>query len=125
MAAITEPVHAGEFVGAYIADTLSIEVGTVKVGEVLVAGQVVMDDGTGKIVAHDGALNTAGDVDTAALGIIWDAVDASAAEVPNVAYVARLAEVKDDLITYPEESTAGGEKAAVVASLKALHIRPR
>jgi hypothetical protein len=92
---------------------------------VLKAGQVVQLS-AGKLIACSGLLDTAGTaLVTAADGILFDAVDASGGDVADCVYIARDAEVKDDLITYPTESTAGGEKAAVVASLKSLHIRPR
>jgi hypothetical protein len=35
------------------------------------------------------------------------------------------AEVKDGYLIYPDESTAGGEKAAAIASLLALGIKVR
>jgi hypothetical protein len=43
---------------------------------------------------------------------MFDAVDASDGAVSGAVYSKRLTVVKDDDITYPAESTAGGEKAA-------------
>lgn len=107
--------------------SLSIETGLVKQGEKLEAGTVLMFDGT-KLVAHNGVLDTLGDVDQPVAGILLDNVDASEtghnADTPAV-YLARLAEVKDGLVIYPTESTEGGEKAAVIRSLATLFIRPR
>lgn len=124
MTAITEAIHAGAFLEAEAPGTLSRETGTVKSGEVLKAGQLVMLSGT-ELVAHDGALDTDGNLVTAVEGIMFDAVDASGGAVANSVYIARLAEVKDVSLTYPTETTAGGEKDACIASLKLLNIRPR
>jgi len=122
---LTESVHAGAFMGAWHAGTLSIEKATVLSGENLVAGQVISLNNDGKIIAQDGELATDGSLVTAAAGILWDNVDATDGDVADCVYVARLAEVKDDKLTYPTESTAGGEKSACQDSLALLHIRPR
>lgn len=124
MAVLTETVHAGAFIQSEANGFLSRETATVKSGEILVAGQVVQFDGV-KLVACDGELTTDDDLVTDVAGILFAAVDASDGDVANCVYVARLAEVKDDALTYPAESSDGGEKAAVIASLKKLHIRPR
>ena len=124
MTAITEAIHAGAFLESEANGTRSRDVATVASGEVLVAGQAVQFSGT-KLVAADGQLTTDGDVVTPVAGILWDAVDASGGDVAKCVYIARDAEVKDDLITYPTESTAGGEKDAVIESLRALGIRTR
>lgn len=125
MTTVTETVHAGEFLQSEANGFLSREAATVASGQNLKAGQVV-ELSAGKLIACSGLLDTAGSsLVTAAVGILFDAVNASAGDVADCVYIAREAEVKDDLITYPTETTAGGEKAAVIASLKALHIRPR
>lgn len=121
----TEAYHTGAFLISEGDGKISRENATVASGQNLAAGTVVMDNGSGKLVAHDGLLDTAGDVITAAKGILYAAVDASSGDVTNCTYIARLAEVNDNLITYPTESTAGGEKAGVVASLKLLDIITR
>lgn len=125
MPSYTETVHAGAFLQSEANGFLSRETATVKSGENLVAGQVVQFDGT-ELVACSGDLNTAGDaLVTEVAGILFDAIDATDGAVDNCVYIARDAEVKDDAVTYPTESTAGGEKAAVIESLKLLGIRPR
>ncbi|RWC25899.1 head decoration protein [Mesorhizobium sp.] len=125
MTTLTETVHAGEFLQSEANGFLSRDAATVASGQVLKAGQVV-EFSAGKLIACSGLLDTAGtSLVTDAAGVLFDAVDASAGDVADCVYIAREAEVKDDLITYPTETTAGGEKAAVIASLKSLHIRPR
>lgn len=126
MTVLTETTHAGAYLGSVVDRQLSFETATVKSGQILKVGEVVEFDGDGKLVAASGDLDTGGDaLDTDVAGILHDAVDASAGDVVDCVYLARLATVKDDALTYPVESTAGGEKAAVIASLKKLFIRPR
>ena len=117
--------HAGEFLVSEANGTLSRETATVLSGQNLKAGEVVQKDGGGKLIAADGILNTAGDVVTEVAGIIFDNVDASAADVTDSVYIDGLAEVEDAALTYPTESTAGGEKVAVIASLNKLNIKTR
>lgn len=124
MTTLTETRHAGHFIQSEANGSRARQKATVASGQNLVAGEVVMLS-AGKLVAHDGLLTTDGDVVTEAAGIMFDAVDASGGDVADSVYVAADAEVKDDALTYPAESTAGGEKAAVVASLAKLHIYPR
>ncbi|RWQ12348.1 head decoration protein [Mesorhizobium sp.] len=124
MTTLTETVHDGEFLQSEANGFLSRDAATVLSGQNLVAGQVVELSG-GKLIACSGLLDTAADLITDVVGIMFAAVDATAGDVADCVYIARDAEVKDDLITYPTETTAGGEKAAVIASLKLLHIRPR
>lgn len=120
----TEGKHFKEFLLSQAPGTLSFETATVANGQNLVAGQVVQLSGA-NLVACDGLLDTAGDLITDVEGIICDNVDASDGAVAGCTYLARLAEVTDTELTYPTESTAGGEKAATIASLKKLNIRPR
>ncbi len=120
----TETLHAGVFIASEANGERSRETATVKSGENLVVGEVVQLSG-GKLVAADGSLDSAGDVVTAVVGIMFDAVDASSADVTGAVYMARDCEVVDADITYPTESTAGGEKVATVASLAALGIIAR
>ena len=121
----TEARRSAEFIISEANFKRSRESGTVVSGQTLVAGQVVMDNGAGKMTAHDGLLNTAGEVLTAAMGIVMEAVDASGGDVTNVVYIARDAEVNQNIVTYPTESTAGGEQAGVNASLAGLGIIAR
>lgn len=100
---------------------ISRESGTVKEGEKLSAGQIIAIDDDGKIVAHDGELATEGGVATPVAGILMVNVDASEtgadADVPHCTYTARLAEVRDSDLVYPEGPTDGSGKAAIVADL--------
>ena len=121
----TEALHTGGFLASQANGTRSRETATVKSGENLKAGEIVQDDGAGKLIAADGLLNTANDVQTEVIGVLFAAIDASAADVENAVYVARDAEVVDADLTYPTESTAGGEKAATKASLAKLGIIAR
>lgn len=120
----TEPLHAGGFIVSEANGFRSRETATVLSGQNLVVGEVVQLSGT-KLIAADGSLDTAGDVVTPVVGIMHAAVDASSADVDNAVYIARDAEVVDADITYPDETTAGGEKVATVASLAALGIIAR
>ena len=121
----TEGLHAGGFIASEANVTRSRATATVLSGQNLKAGEVVQDDGGGKLIAADGLLNTAGDVITEVIGVLYAPVDASAGDVVGAVYIARDAEVVDADITYPTESTAGGEKVATVASLALLGIIAR
>ncbi len=129
MIVLTEGKHAGEFIVSEANGHRSREIATVLSGENLVAGQVVQRDGAGKLVAAAGAIQTDGSLATEVAGILWTNVDASPtgadADVTGQVLIARDAEVNDAEITYPAESTAGGEKAATVASLAKLGIIAR
>lgn len=125
MTVFTEGRHAAEFILTEANGQRSRENGTVASGQKLVAGQVVQDNGSGKIIAADGLLNTAGDVSTAVKGILIYPVDASATGTnadTKAAYLARDAEVNGKCLTYPTETTAGGQKAAAIDSLRAIGI---
>ncbi|RWC29836.1 MAG: head decoration protein [Mesorhizobium sp.] len=124
MTTLTETVHDGEFLESEANGFLSREAATVASGQVLNAGEVV-EFSAGKLIACSGALATDGSLVTDVAGILFAGVDATDGDVTDCVYIARDAEVKDDLITYPTETTTGGEKAAVIASLELLHIRPR
>ena len=121
MTVFTEAAHTGEFILSEANGNRSRENGTLASGQDLAAGTVVQDNGSGKLIACDGTLNTAGDLVTAVAGILLAAGDATGGDLA-VAYIARDAEVNDNLLTYPTESTAGGEKAATQASLATLGI---
>lgn len=120
MTTFTEGRHAAEFILSEANGNRSRENGTVVSGQNLVAGRVVMDNGSGKLTALTAA-GTAGDLDGTVLGILIEPVDASAGDVA-AAYIARDAEVNGNLITHPTESTGGGEQAASIAALAALGI---
>lgn len=115
MVTYTEGRHTAEFILSEAAGKRSRENGTVVSGQDLTAGEVIMDNGAGKIAAY--TVGTGNSV----LGVIVDNVDATAGDVDAV-YIARDAEVNDNLMTYEAESTAGGEKASAVAGLALLGI---
>lgn len=116
----TEGLHAGHFLESEANGTLSREVANVVSGQVLVSGQVVMFSGA-KLVAA--TLDSNGAVNGTIAGIIFDNVDASAAEVANCVYIAREAEVKAASLTTP--AGFGAPEAGVITALKTLNIRPR
>lgn len=119
--------HRGEHLVSEANGSLSREVKQVAQGQNLIAGTICMLS-AGKLVAHDGLLDTAGAVITPVEGILWDNVNASSTGTnadTDAVYHDRLAEVTDDDLTYPTESTAGGEKAGVQASLLLRNIKTR
>ncbi|MBB2698951.1 UNVERIFIED_ORG: hypothetical protein GGI66_003628 [Rhizobium esperanzae] len=124
MTTFTETLHAGSHI-AWEADIqISRETGTLASGQNLQAGRLLMLSG-GKLVAHNGALNTAGDVVTPVEGVLYQAVDASGGDVAGVVYSKRLTVFKDDDLTYPTESTAGGEKAACLENMATNNLIAR
>jgi hypothetical protein len=119
---LTESVHAAEFIISEANGHRSRENGTLASGQNLAAGAVVMFSGD-NLTAYTAGAVTDGGTDEAA-GILINAVDASTAAQP-CCYIARDAEVNLNLLTYPAESTAGGEKDNTIASLKLLGIIAR
>jgi len=111
MSVLTEATHAGEFLLSEGNGRISRESVTVASGQNLVAGTVIGTiTASGKVAAYD---NTAVDGTATATGILWDAVNATAADRPGAAIV-RLAEVNGALLT--------GNDAAGTADLAALNI---
>lgn len=100
----TEPKHAGEFILSEANGSYSRETITVKSGEKLVDGQAIQLS-TGKAVAKDATVNTAGTFVTAIEGFIignWDASSTGTnADIPRVPYLKRSAEVKAAALTLP------------------------
>lgn len=128
MTAISETKHAGCFMASEENNTRSRDVATVKSGEVLVAGQIVQWDGgveDSTLVAATGVGASDGDLSIEVAGIIWDNVDATDGAVTGCVYINSDAEVKLDALTFPTESTDGGERAATIRSLRLLGIKPR
>ena len=117
----TEGMHAGEFIISEGNGSISRGTGTVLSGENLVAGAVVGKiTTTGKYVElNPGATNGS----EAAAAILFDAVDASAADTDGV-LMERLCEVNGAEITWPTGITAN-EKDAAIAELAALNILVR
>lgn len=122
MTTFTEGVHACEFILSEANGSRSRENGTLDSGD-LAAGTVVMFSGT-KLVAFTATENTDGSLVTEAAGILLYDADATSADRP-VSYLARDAEVNLKLLTYPAETTSGGEEAHTIASLKKLGIIAR
>ena len=123
----TEGSRAAAFILSEANGHRSRENGTVAQGENLAAGQAVMLSGA-NLVAQDGALDTAGDLVTPTVGLLIYNVDASATGLDAdtaASFLARDAEVNGNLLTFPTETTAGGERAAVVAGLALLGIEVR
>lgn len=124
MPVLEEAAHAAEFILSEANGHRSRESGTLASGQNLAAGTVLQLNGSSKLVAFDADTNTAGDLLDQAVGIIIGAGDASDGDI-EVAYIARDAEVNLKLLTYPAETTAGGQRADMIASLKLLGIIAR
>lgn len=127
MVTLTEGKYPNEFVASVGNGDISREAGTLAMGEKVVDGQLLRMTG-GKLYAVDpGDITTEGLTDFE--GIAVGDHDASAtgtnADIPGIPYIARLAEVIEANLTYPEESTEGGEKAACDAAMAARFIFPR
>jgi hypothetical protein len=121
MPELLEGRHAGEFIVAEGNGTISRETVTVLSGEVLDAGAVL-----GRVTASGKykELDPAGaDGSEAAAAILYDAVDASAADAEGVAVV-RLAEVHGEELVWPDGITAG-ERTTALGELAALTIIAR
>lgn len=123
MTTFTEQAHGPEFILSEANGQRSRENGTVLSGQVLEAGEVVMDNGSGKLIAWTGDLPTDGGVDEAA-GIVLYPVDATDGDV-EAAYLARDAEVNLNLLVYPENSDGSQETENVITSLGYLGIIAR
>src|SRR5262245_11206975 len=120
MATLTEGRHTAEFILSEANGNRSRENGTLVSGQNLKAGAILIDNGAGKLTAAT-AVGTAGDLDGDVEGILIEAVDATNGDMP-CAYLARDAEVNQHALTFPTESTAGGEQAAAIAALLTLGI---
>jgi hypothetical protein len=116
MTTFTEGRHAAEFIIWEPGGHYSRENGVVLAGENIAAGEVIMDNGAGKIVPY--VMGTGNTV----LGISIYPVNADGGVDVPAAYLAREAEVNGNLLTYEAESTAGGEEAAANAGLADLGI---
>lgn len=107
----TEAARAGDFIIAEANGTLSRDDVTIVSGQNLAAGTVLGKiTASGKMTAYS---NVATDGSQAAVGILYDAVDASAADAPGV-MIARHAEVVGAELT--------GNDAPGTADLLALDI---
>ena len=116
--ALTEGTHAGEFLISEAPGTLSRERVTIKSGQNLTAGTVLWKiTADGKYKAVD---NAASDGSQTATGILYEAVDASAADKDGT-MIARLAEVTAAEIVWPS-SEDPSDQAADTLDLAALFI---
>ena len=111
MAEILETTHAGEFIVSEAPGTLSRESITVVSGQTLVAGAVVgIVTASSKYAEYD---NDAVDGTETAVGVLFDAVDASAADAPGVV-VRRLAEVSLGKLVWESTADQADKDAGVV-----------
>ena len=108
MASLTEGRPAASFIISEANGHRSRAKGTA--GAALTAGTVLEANTAGELIAFDGTGTVAGIA-------ITDAADGD-----TVAYIIRDAEVNGNVLTYPTESTAGGEEAASNAGLLTLGI---
>jgi hypothetical protein len=122
MTTLNESLHAGSHIAWEANPMFTRETATVASGQNLKAGEVVMLSG-GNLVALDGTLATDGSLTNTPAGVMFDGVDATDGAIADCVYTARgPAIVKAADITFPTETTAGGQKAATIAALKALNI---
>ena len=121
MTTLTEGRHAGEFLVSEANGDRSRATGTLLSGQDLQAGTVLCSQG-GKLRALPGDLDSNGGLEAGAVGVLWANVDASGGDVTGVVYIARDAEVNGNELTYPPETTNGGEEALTNASLALLGI---
>jgi hypothetical protein len=120
----TQKPRRAEFILTEQDGHLSREVGILAAGQVLVAGTVLQRSGA-NLVAYGGAEDSSGALIGDAAGILYDNVDTSVTGLnadTKVTYVARLAEVKLALLTFPPNSSAGTEEAEMIASLAKVDI---
>jgi hypothetical protein len=118
MTTVTESRHPGEHIVSEANGSRSREQAILASGNNLAAGTVLgVITASGKYAAfnQDGADGT-----QAAAGILYAAVDASAADA-NCVVTARDCEVDGAALTWPSDITAG-EKDAAIADLNALGI---
>ncbi|MGI9433567.1 MAG: head decoration protein [Geminicoccaceae bacterium] len=121
MPELQEGQHAGEFIVSEGNGTISRETITILSGETLKAGAVLGQVTIGgKYKALDPA---AMDGTQTAVAVLYDAVDASAADAEGVA-ILRLAEVHADELVWPD-GIAAGEKTTALGELAGLSIIAR
>jgi hypothetical protein len=114
MTVFTEGRHAASFIMSEANFHRSRDSGVVASGQNFGPGQVLMRNGSSKLVAYDGA--TASD----AVGVAIYGTGGALTADTSFAFIARDAEVNSNLITYPS-----GDAGNVIADLKALGIIAR
>jgi hypothetical protein len=113
----TEGQHQGEYLVSEGNGAISREAGTIASGQVIKDGDVL--SGTpGALVKLS---KTTGIVASDVVGIAYGDWDATNGAIEGVPYIARFAEVKEDLIRGPD----GADEAQLVAALAARFIIPR
>lgn len=127
MTVFTESQHKGEFLVSEANGELSREVGTLLSGEVVADGRALALNGAGKLVAADGTLDSDDASNEDIVGFAYGAYDATGADLKGCVYIARLAEVKSDLVKlHPvTDGTAATVTAAITAKLTDRFIRLR
>jgi hypothetical protein len=120
MPVLNEGRYAGEFLVSEGNGKISRETITVLSGQTLQAAAVLGKTASGKYKVLDPAAVDGSEV---AAGILYDAVDASAADAEGVAIV-RLAEVNAAELVWPAGIT-GGEQTTALGELAALNIIAR
>jgi Bacteriophage lambda head decoration protein D len=121
MAELQEGRYAGEFIVSEGNGSISRETITVLSGETLEAGAVL-----GKVTAsakYKALDPAASDGSEAAAGVLYGAIDASAADAAGVA-ILRLAELNAAELVWPAGIT-GGEQTTALGELAALNIIAR
>lgn len=119
----TEPQHKGEFLLSRGPGDISFEQMILKSGQNVKDGQLLADDGTGKLVASTGDLDSAGASAEDFKGFAYGDTDATAADAP-VVVVARIAEVKaSNVKLHPvTDGTADDVTAAVKKAIESRFL---
>ena len=118
MPVMTEPVHAGEFIVSEGNNSISRELVELAPDLVLLPGTVLGKDTATAVYA---ALDPAADNGLQmAAGVLWDHVTTGATGGEAV-IIARLAEVHQDLLVWPDGIT-DEQKASAAGELAALDI---
>jgi len=125
MTILTESTHAGEFLLSEAEGTRSREVATLASGQNLAAGAILelvsgtFAGGNAVVTGFDGLTSSQ------AIGVLFDAVDASAGNIAGAVIIARDAEVKTSAISVKNDNTAEDIKAAAITGLAALGVIAR
>lgn len=111
----TEGRHAGEFILSEANGQRSRDTLTIASGQDLPAG-TILELSSGKGVSY------AGTSASEAVGVLYEAVDASGGDVAGAVIVVRDAEVNDAKLSVSVDNTAGDSLAAGKADLELLGI---
>ena len=105
MTVFTETAHDAEFILSEASGSRSRDSANVSAGLDLVAGTVVMQGGSGTLVAWTGDEITNG-LEDEAVGVLIPNVDTTGGLPIAAAYISRDAEVNINLLTFPAERQA-------------------